>query len=123
MLISNLVDNAVKYSQEGGEVCIRAEAGPHQVRLSVSDCGIGISTENQQHVFEEFFRVKDGTVRTSGTGMGLPICKKIAEELGGEICLTSEPGQGSTFTVVLPRVETRSGSADEPADEPPLGCA
>ena len=123
MLFSNLVDNALKYSQEGGEVCVRATADQHEVCLSVADRGVGISAENQQHVFEDFFRVKDGTVRTSGTGMGLPICKKIAEELAGDISLTSELGQGSTFTVVLPRAKTGSELADEPADEPPLGCA
>ncbi|MCK4343422.1 MAG: hybrid sensor histidine kinase/response regulator [Phycisphaerae bacterium] len=104
MLLSNLVSNAIKYNRAAGRVTVAAEADERVVRLSVTDTGIGIAADQLPHVFEEFYRVKDGsTVGTGGTGMGLAICKKIAEELGGDMRVTSEPGAGSTFTVVLPR--------------------
>ena len=104
MLLSNLVSNAVKYNRPGGEVWIRGEADEDTVSLSVVDTGVGIAPEDREHVFEEFYRgTGKSTVGKGGTGMGLPICKKITEELGGRITLSSRPGDGSTFTVVLPR--------------------
>jgi signal transduction histidine kinase len=103
MLLSNFVGNAIKYNRAGGRVTVAATAEEQMVSLSVADTGIGIAPDQQPHVFEEFYRVRDGgTAGKSGTGMGLAICKKIAEELGGQVALSSEPGQGSTFTVVLP---------------------
>jgi len=104
MVLQNLVSNAIKYGRSGGYVRVSGSADAQSVRLAVSDDGIGIAPEHQAQVFEEFYRVKDGsTAGISGTGMGLPICKKIAAELGGRIELESAPGHGSTFTVVLPR--------------------
>ncbi|MEW6197635.1 MAG: hybrid sensor histidine kinase/response regulator [Planctomycetota bacterium] len=104
MLLMNLVSNAIKYTPAGGQVYVSGDADDQAVRVSVRDTGIGIAPQHQAHVFEEFYRVKDeSTAGISGTGMGLPICKKIAEELGGQMALASEPGQGSTFTVALPR--------------------
>lgn len=121
MLLANLVNNAVKYNYPDGEVRLTATADDAGVTVSVSDTGPGISEENQQHVFEEFFRVVgEGTAGKSGTGMGLAICRKIAEELGGSITLTSELGKGSTFTVVLPRAQTdEPGTAAEGQDAKP----
>ena len=114
MLLANLVNNAVKYNHPDGEVRLTATTDDAGVTVSVSDTGPGISEENQEHVFEEFFRVVgEGTAGKSGTGMGLAICRKIAEELGGSLTLTSELGKGSTFTVVLPRAP-----ADEPGTAP-----
>ncbi|MFH0981427.1 MAG: hybrid sensor histidine kinase/response regulator [Planctomycetota bacterium] len=104
MVLSNLVVNAVKYNRPGGEVRITARADEGTIALSVSDTGLGIAPEEQERVFEEFYRSKDERIAaTGGTGMGLPIAKKIVEELGGRITLASRPGEGSTFTVVLPR--------------------
>ena len=112
MALSNLVHNAVKYNRPGGEVRLTAEADQDTVSLSVIDTGRGITPEDQEHVFEEFFRsTHQGAASKSGTGMGLPICRKIAEELGGRIDLTSRPDEGSTFTIVLPRAP-----ADQPAN-------
>lgn len=104
MLLANLVANAVKYNRPGGEVRITAEADPTTVSLSVIDTGVGIAPEDQGRIFEDFYRVPDpSTPGKGGTGMGLPICKKITEELEGQIGLSSRPGEGSTFTVTLPR--------------------
>jgi len=103
MLLSNLLSNAIKYNRPGGCATVSAVADEKTVALSVSDTGVGIAPEHQPHVFEEFYRVRDGTTRgIGGTGMGLAICRRIAEELGGHISLASTPGEGSTFTVTLP---------------------
>ena len=116
MLLSNLVSNTIKYNRPDGEVKVQAAAEDQTVSLSVVDTGVGVAPEHQPHVFEEFYRVKDkSTAGTAGTGMGLPICKKIANELGGQITLASEAGRGSTFTVVLPRAPTQKSPPDPPA--------
>ena len=104
MLLSNLLTNAIKYNRPNGRVSVTAEADEQTVRLRVTDTGIGITPEHQAHVFEEFYRVKNKEAsETVGTGMGLAICKRIAEELGGQITLESTAGVGTVFTVVLPR--------------------
>ncbi|QEH35456.1 Autoinducer 2 sensor kinase/phosphatase LuxQ [Aquisphaera giovannonii] len=102
-VLKNLLSNAVKFT-ESGEV--RLEAGPRedgQVEFAVTDTGIGIA-ENQRQVIFEAFRQADGTTnrKYGGTGLGLSISRELARLLGGEIRLESEPGKGSTFTVVLP---------------------
>jgi two-component system sensor histidine kinase/response regulator len=129
MLLSNLLANAVTYNRPGGQVKVAAAAEDEAVSLSVIDTGVGIAPAHQPHVFEEFYRVKDGsTAGTSGTGLGLAICKRIAEELGGQITLSSEPGRGSTFTVVLPRDPAHRAAIDlpaagEPGEDFPIGGA
>jgi signal transduction histidine kinase len=116
MLLSNLVANAVKYNRVGGLVKVAGVSDERTVSLSVIDSGVGIAPEHQPHVFEEFYRVKDqGGAGAAGTGMGLAICRRIAEELGGQITLSSVPGRGSTFTVVLPRRPTQQSAGRSPA--------
>ena len=116
MLLSNLLSNAIKYNKSGGEVELSGQAEADTVSISVKDTGVGITPDDQQHVFEEFYRSTDKAhAGTRGTGMGLPICRKIAEELGGQIALSSRAGEGSTFTVTLPRAP----AAD--SGEPPAG--
>jgi len=125
MLLGNLVDNAIRYNRAGGHVSVSGESSSadQTVTLSVSDDGIGIASDQQAHVFDEFYRVRDGsTAGVNGTGMGLAICRKIAEELGGRITLTSQPGQGSTFSVVLP-CHASQQPPEEPAEEAPIGGA
>jgi signal transduction histidine kinase len=125
MLLSNLVSNAINYNRADGDVTITGESSPadRTVTLSVVDSGIGIAVDQQPHVFEEFYRVKDGsTSGVDGTGMGLPICRKIAEELGGRVTLSSALGQGSTFSVVLPRNPAEK-APDDHADELAIGGA
>lgn len=100
LVITNLVGNAVKYNREGGEITVAAYAEDSQVRIEVSDTGIGISEEHLPYIFDEFFRAK--TVEVEGTGLGLPITKKIVDAHSGAITATSVFGEGSRFVVSLP---------------------
>jgi len=107
MLIGNLVSNAVKYNKPGGEVVVRAAAADGWITLEVSDTGLGIPASFRSHLFEEFYRVKTAeTQNIPGTGLGLVICKRIADELGGSIEVDSKEGEYSKFTVKLPAAET-----------------
>ena len=106
MVFSNLVDNAIKYSKEKGTVRITAKNEEGFTVVSVEDDGIGIPQEKLEAVFDEFYRVKSEATRNiPGTGLGLPICRKIAEELGGSIEVASRENEGSIFTVRLPKEE------------------
>lgn len=104
VLISNLIDNAIKYNKPNGSISVTVTEKNDHVSMIVSDTGIGISPENIKMLFQEFHRVKDETTKNiSGTGLGLTICKKIIIEMGGDISIQSELGRGSTFTVNLPK--------------------
>ncbi|RQW79031.1 MAG: sensor histidine kinase, partial [Geobacter sp.] len=104
IIFSNLVVNAIKYNKPEGTVTISVEETTDEVVVSVSDTGIGIPEENRESIFEEFGRVKcDMTKDIPGTGLGLPICRKILHELGGKIEVHSTLNEGSTFRVSLPR--------------------
>ncbi len=101
-LLGNLVDNAIKYTPEGGVVTLSVFRDGEWARLEVTDTGIGIESENLPHLFERFYRVDKSRSRHSGgTGLGLAIVKSIAEQHGGKVTVASEPGKGSTFTVWL----------------------
>ncbi|GAA1390401.1 ATP-binding protein [Luteococcus peritonei] len=108
--LTNLVTNAIVYSDPGARVAISTalvdEAGEQWVEVSVADNGIGISPENQERIFERFYRVDYGRSREhGGTGLGLSIVKHICAVHGGSVNVWSKLGQGSTFTVRLPRHE------------------
>lgn len=106
-LIYNLLDNAVKYSKEGGTVFLRAEAGPNSVRISVADQGAGISPDDLPRIFERFYRAdKSRSSEQSGTGLGLSIVKHIAQLHGGTVEAESELGKGTTISVVIPVTQT-----------------
>ena len=104
-ILRNFVSNALKFT-ERGEIRVWAElAANDTVRISVKDTGIGIAPEDQARVFEEFAQINHPLQRkVKGTGFGLPLCKKLAELLGGSVELESQRGAGSKFTLVLPRV-------------------
>lgn len=103
-MFSNLVDNAVKYTPPGGQVEVMGESSEEEVVVYVSDTGIGISPETLSRIFERFFRVdKARSKATGGTGLGLSIVRHVAENHGGRVTVESTPGEGSTFTVRLPR--------------------
>ena len=102
-IVFNLVDNAVKYTPDGGTITLSLEAVEDNAVLRVTDTGTGIPAAELLHVFDRFYRVgKDRSSRTGGSGLGLSICKMIAELHGGTITATSTPGNGSSFTVSLP---------------------
>jgi two-component system phosphate regulon sensor histidine kinase PhoR len=102
-VLSNLITNAINYTPEGGRVTIRAEIDGLFVCMKVSDPGYGIPQEELDHIFKRFYRVKTEKTRlVIGTGLGLPIVKKIVETHNGHIQVQSEEGQGSTFTVCIP---------------------
>jgi len=102
-VFTNLVNNAIKYTPERGEVTIRAKGAGKNVRVEVSDTGIGISKADLPRIFDRFYRVKsEKTRQIVGTGLGLSIVKHIVEAHLGTISVESEEGGGSTFTVVLP---------------------
>ncbi|MBR2481810.1 MAG: histidine kinase [Oscillospiraceae bacterium] len=101
-MLYNLIDNAIKYNRDGGSVCVALRRGEKEVRLSVSDTGIGIPKADQSRVFERFYRVDKSHSRAiGGTGLGLSIVKHAAQYHDARLELESEPGKGSTFTVIF----------------------
>lgn len=130
--ISNLVDNAVKYTREGTEVEVRIELTPAKVRVLVTDQGTGIAASEQERIFERFYRVdRDRSRLLGGTGLGLAIVRHVARAHQGSVTVESMIGRGSTFCLELPRMAdepsnpaTETSEAAEPAmlpDSPPLG--
>ena len=108
-VFSNLVDNAIKYSEIGGVVNVNSAVKDDEIVLSVTDHGIGIAERDQKRIFERFYRVDKARSRaTGGTGLGLSIVRHIVLEHGGAIDVRSEEGVGSTFTVRLPRVMVKT---------------
>jgi len=103
-MFSNLVDNAIKYSESGGVVMVEGTIKDDEIVVSVKDRGIGISERDQKRIFERFYRVDKARSRaTGGTGLGLSIVRHIVLEHGGSIDVKSEEGLGSTFMVTLPK--------------------
>lgn len=103
IICSNLIDNAIKYTHEQGHIEVKLEENGLFLKLVVRDDGIGISPEDQERVFDEFFRVKNAyTMQHPGTGLGLSLVKKLVECHEGTIAVQSAPGKGTTFTVSLP---------------------
>jgi two-component system, OmpR family, phosphate regulon sensor histidine kinase PhoR len=103
LLLSNLVDNALRYTPAKGTVCVRLEATESRAQLQVADTGDGIPAGELPRVFERFYRVDKARARlTGGTGLGLAIVRHVAEAHGGTVRVDSELGSGSTFTVTLP---------------------
>jgi signal transduction histidine kinase/CheY-like chemotaxis protein len=103
-ILRNLISNALKFT-ERGEIRVTAELADEgaSIVFAVADTGIGIPEDEQERVFEEFTQVRGPhQTRVKGTGLGLPLCRRLASLLGGSISLRSVPGQGSTFTVTLP---------------------
>ena len=102
-ILSNLLSNAHKYTPEGGYIDITVETVGNVVRIAITDSGIGLSLEEQAHLFTRFYRAHNAiTEAGGGTGLGLVICRSLVEMQGGEIQVSSEPGHGSTFRFTLP---------------------
>ena len=103
LLLSNLIDNALRYTPATGSVCVRLDAAEGRAVLQVADTGEGIPAGEQSRIFERFYRVDKARARqTGGTGLGLAIVRHVAEAHGGSVRIDSELARGSTFTVTLP---------------------
>jgi two-component system, OmpR family, phosphate regulon sensor histidine kinase PhoR len=103
LLLSNLLDNALRHTPAKGTVCVRLDAAESRALLQVADTGEGIPAREVSRVFERFYRVDKARARqTGGTGLGLAIVRHVAEAHGGTVRVDSELGRGSTFTVALP---------------------
>jgi NtrC-family two-component system sensor histidine kinase KinB len=103
-ILTNLISNALRYTNSDGHIRLSAEQAGQQVSLSVSDDGRGIPYEYQSKIFEKFIQVK-GDKHPGSTGLGLAICKEIVRAHGGTIWVDSTPGAGSTFTFTIPAAE------------------
>jgi two-component system sensor histidine kinase SenX3 len=113
--LGNLVENAVAYSETGGRVAVSARAEDGHVDIAVTDHGVGIPADDIDRIFERFYRVDPARARaTGGTGLGLSIVKHVAATHGGQVRVWSVEGEGSTFTVMLPRY------TEQRPDEDPL---
>lgn len=104
-IMDNLIDNAIKYTPSGGSIQINVVGDNDHVLINVTDTGIGISSEDLQHVFQKFYRADNTDTREiGGTGLGLYIVKQRAEAMGGRVWAESTFGHGTTFYVSLPRI-------------------
>ena len=120
LAVSNLVSNAVSYSPEGSTVLVSTKADPTMVEIAVTDQGIGIPAHEIDRIFERFYRVDPARHRsTGGTGLGLSIVKHVAASHGGEVRVWSVEGQGSTFTLTLPRKQELPHRIDKPEEARP----
>jgi len=121
-VLMNLVENAVKYNRDGGDVAVSLDRRGGRAVLTVQDTGIGIAPEHLEKVFQRFFRVDRARSRASGgAGLGLAICKSFVTAHGGAIRVSSKPGEGSVFSVELPLDEGPAAPGGPPAAEAPLG--
>jgi signal transduction histidine kinase len=102
-ILRNFISNALKFTEEGQVVVQLLDEGEDHVTFAVTDSGIGISADNQQLIFEEFSQIAHPLQRRAkGTGLGLPLCRKLATLLGGTVDVSSAEGSGSTFYLRLP---------------------
>ncbi|MBQ3261124.1 PAS domain-containing protein [Candidatus Saccharibacteria bacterium] len=104
-ILSNLIENAIKYTPEGGAVWINVQGDGDRALINVTDTGIGIAAEDLQHIFQKFYRADNSQTRTvGGTGLGLYLVKQRTESMDGRVWAESAFGEGSTFYVSLPRL-------------------
>jgi len=115
-VMSNLLSNAVKFSHNRGTVTIKAERKKDYIIISVTDTGIGISGDNLERIFDEFYQVSSGlSNKHPGLGLGLSLSKRIVEIHGGRIWVESNPGEGSTFYFALPYRQRQVDIQSQPA--------
>ena len=114
--VANLVDNAIKYSEEGGTVAVTVTHADGLVAITVADRGVGIPSRDLERIFERFYRVDRARSRaTGGTGLGLSIVRHVAANHGGFVRVESVEGEGSTFSLEIPAVLVPDPGAREPA--------
>jgi signal transduction histidine kinase/CheY-like chemotaxis protein len=112
-IVYNLLSNAIKFTPDGGRIVVEGRWLGDEARITVSDTGVGIAADDLEHIFEEFRQVGDLKAREAGTGLGLALCRRLAEAHGGRMEVTSDVGHGSRFMVVLP--DARAESAERPS--------
>jgi len=118
LALSNLLDNAIKYSSNGTEIILRLQRDEDMILISVTDQGIGIPREEREKIFEKFYRVSTGLVHdVKGSGLGLAIVRHIVKAHQGQITVRSEPKRGSTFTICLPIASDHSNAAAQQVKE------
>lgn len=115
-ILTNLVDNAIKYTSEGGKVSLKAE-GDEYIKVTVTDTGVGIAPENLDKIFEKFSSFGKSASGARGAGLGLAITKELVELQGGEINVETEVGKGSKFTFTIPQYRIALFSAEHLNDE------
>ncbi|MBR3561619.1 MAG: HAMP domain-containing histidine kinase [Oscillospiraceae bacterium] len=113
-LLLNLLSNALKFTPRGGSVAVRVRVTPQRVYLSVSDTGRGIAPDRLEHVFDRFLETDVMAPPPHGVGLGLAICRRIAQGHGGSIVAQSEEGKGATFTVALPNERVSGARLRQP---------
>jgi len=101
-VLINYLTNAIKYAPNTDRIIVHTEKNDHQVKVSVTDFGIGIPEHKQKNIFGKFYRVEESSVRFQGLGIGLYICSEIIKQHNGTVGIQSELGQGSTFYFTLP---------------------
>jgi len=101
-LFSNLIDNAVKYTNEEGTINVDVKTNDQMVITTIKDNGIGIEDNEQSKIFDRFYRVDTSRSQTQGYGLGLSICRTIVDIHKGKLLVNSKKNKGSTFTVILP---------------------
>ena len=105
-VLNNLIDNAIKYSPEGGAICVRTLSSPGEIQISVHDEGMGMKPEELETIFDRFHQLESGyTRRAGGLGIGLALARNLLEMHGGRIWVESGEGKGSTFTLALPNLQ------------------
>jgi signal transduction histidine kinase/CheY-like chemotaxis protein len=117
-IVSNLLTNAHLYTPAGGHLHVSVDAAHTWVQIVVADSGVGMTSEELEHVFERFYRGPSGAREAPGTGLGLSIVKSLVDLHGGRIAVSSEPGRGTTFRVRLPVAPPRPGRRQPPEPIP-----
>ncbi len=114
-VFTNLLSNAVRYNREGGTVRVTLADEGGRIRLTVADQGIGIEPADRERIFDEFYRAPAAQAKSGlGTGLGLPIVRRFVTDLGGAVAVDSRPGEGSVFTVTLPRRPAGAAAGGDP---------
>jgi signal transduction histidine kinase/DNA-binding NarL/FixJ family response regulator len=114
-ILTNLIGNAIKFTESGGQVMIGAEAHPETIVVVVTDTGVGIPDRHRDKIFQEFYQVDQTLVRRQGgTGLGLAIARRLARLMGGDITVESVVSRGSRFSISLPRASSAHVSAKGP---------
>jgi two-component system phosphate regulon sensor histidine kinase PhoR len=116
----NLVQNAIKFTPEGGAISVKASHAGNGLKISVSDTGVGIAVSDLPRVFERFYKVEQSRA-SGGTGLGLALVKHAVEAHGGSVTAESRLGEGSTFTITIPLVEAQTRAPGELQQAPAVG--